>query len=70
MNDRLEIAFAAMFAALVAGMLILLISLTLIVLELGFLLLLVVGPFFLIVERIQDFAAHRGPLVSSARRRP
>ncbi len=48
-TTRLEIAFAAMFAALVAGMLILLISLTLIVLKLGFLLLLVVGPFFLII---------------------
>jgi hypothetical protein len=48
-TTRLEIAFAAMFAALVAGMLILLIALTLIVLKLGFLLLLVAGPFFLIV---------------------
>jgi len=48
-TTRLEIAFAAMFAALVAGMLILLISLTLIVLKLGFLLLLVAGPFFLII---------------------
>ncbi len=38
-----------MFAALVAGLLILLISLTLIVLKLGFLLLLVAGPFFLII---------------------
>jgi uncharacterized membrane protein YgcG len=38
-----------MFAALVAGLLILLIALTLIVLKLGFLLLLVAGPFFLIV---------------------
>jgi hypothetical protein len=37
------------FAALVAGMLILLIALTLIVLKLGFLLLLVAGPFFLII---------------------
>jgi hypothetical protein len=48
-TTRLEIAFAAMFAALVAGLLILLIALTLIVLKLGFLLLLVVGPFFLII---------------------
>ncbi|HEU5392786.1 MAG TPA: type IV secretion system protein [Streptosporangiaceae bacterium] len=48
-TSRLEIAFAAMFAALVAGLLILLIALTLIVLKLGFLLLLVAGPFFLIV---------------------
>ena len=48
-TTRLEIAFAAMFAALVAGLLILLIALTLIVLKLGFLLLLVAGPFFLIV---------------------
>ncbi|MFY9930399.1 MAG: type IV secretion system protein, partial [Streptosporangiaceae bacterium] len=48
-TSRLEIAFAAVFAAFVAGLLILLISLTLIVLKLGFLLLLVAGPFFLIV---------------------
>jgi len=48
-TNRLEIAFAALFAALVAGMLILLIALTLIVLKLGFLLLLVAGPFFLII---------------------
>jgi len=48
-TTRLEIAFAAMFAALVAGLLILLIALTLIVLKLGFLLLLVTGPFFLII---------------------
>src|ERR1700689_565717 len=38
-----------MFAAVVAGLLILLIALTLIVLKLGFLLLLVAGPFFLII---------------------
>ena len=44
-TTRLEIAFAAMFAALVAGLLILLIALTLIVPKLGFLLLLVAGPF-------------------------
>jgi hypothetical protein len=48
-TTRLEIAFAAMFAALVAGLLILLIALTLIVLKLGFLLLLVAGPLFLII---------------------
>ena len=46
---RLEIAFASLFAALVAGVLILLIAITLIILKLGFLLLLVAGPFFLIV---------------------
>jgi type IV secretory pathway VirB6-like protein len=46
---RLEIAFASLFAALVAGMLVLLIAITLIILKLGFLLLLVAGPFFLIV---------------------
>jgi hypothetical protein len=46
---RLEIAFAALFAALVAGILVLLIAITLIILKLGFLLLLVAGPFFLIV---------------------
>ena len=48
-TTRLEIAFAAMFAAVVAGGLILLIALTLIVLKLGFLLLLVAGPIFLII---------------------
>ncbi len=48
-TTRLEIAFASVFAALVAGMLILLIALTLIVLKLGFLLLLIAGPFFLII---------------------
>ena len=48
-TTRMEISFAAMFAALVAGLLILLIALTLIVLKLGFLLLLVAGPFFLII---------------------
>ena len=48
-TTRLEIAFGAMFAALVAVLLILLIALTLIVLKLGFLLLLVAGPFFLII---------------------
>jgi TrbL/VirB6 plasmid conjugal transfer protein len=48
-TTRLEIAFGALFAALVAGLLILLVALTLIVLKLGFLLLLVAGPFFLII---------------------
>ena len=48
-TTRLEIGFAAMFAALVAGLLILLISLTLIILKLSFLLLLIAGPFFLII---------------------
>ena len=48
-TTRLEIAFGAMFAAVVAGLLILLIALTLIMLKLGFLLLLVAGPFFLII---------------------
>jgi hypothetical protein len=46
---RLEIAFSGLFAALVAGALVLLIAVTLIVLKLGFLLLLVAGPFFLII---------------------
>jgi len=48
-TTRLEIAFAAIFAALIAGLLVLLIAITLIILKLGFLLLLVAGPFFLIV---------------------
>jgi len=48
-STRLEFAFAALFAAVVAGLLILLIALTLIVLKLGFLLLLIAGPFFLII---------------------
>jgi hypothetical protein len=48
-TSRLEIGFAALFAALVAGVLILLIAVTLIVLKLGFLLLLIVGPFFLLI---------------------
>jgi hypothetical protein len=48
-TTRLEIAFAALFAAVVAGVLILLISVTLILLKLGFLLLLIVGPFFLLI---------------------
>jgi hypothetical protein len=48
-TTRLEVGFAALFAALVAGLLILLISVTLILLKLSFLLLLIVGPFFLLV---------------------
>jgi hypothetical protein len=48
-TTRLEVAFAALFAALVAGVLILLVSVTLILLKLSFLLLLIVGPFFLLI---------------------
>ena len=48
-TTRLEIGFEALFAAVAAGLLVLLIALTLIILKLGFLLLLVAGPFFLIV---------------------
>jgi len=48
-TNRLEIGFEALFAALAAGLLVLLIALTLIILKLSFLLLLVAGPFFLIV---------------------
>jgi hypothetical protein len=48
-TSRLEIGFAALFAALVAGVLVLLIAVTLIILKLGFLLLLIAGPFFLII---------------------
>jgi hypothetical protein len=48
-TTRLEVGFAALFAALVAGLLILLISVTLILLKLSFLLLLIVGPFFLLI---------------------
>jgi hypothetical protein len=48
-TTRLEVAFAALFAALVAGVLVLLISVTLILLKLSFLLLLIVGPFFLLI---------------------
>jgi len=48
-TTRLEVAFAAFFAAVVAGVLVLLISVTLILLKLSFLLLLIVGPFFLLV---------------------
>ncbi len=48
-TTRLEISFAALFAAAIAGVLVLLIAVTLILLKLGFLLLLVVGPFFLLI---------------------
>ncbi len=48
-TTRLEIGFEALFAAVAAGLLVLLIALTLIMLKLGFLLLLVAGPFFLII---------------------
>src|SRR6202050_3824647 len=48
-TTRLEIGFAALFAAAIAGVLVLLIAVTLIILKLGFLLLLVVGPFFLLI---------------------
>jgi hypothetical protein len=48
-TTRLEIGLAALFAAVIAGVLVLLISVTLIMLKLGFLLLLVVGPFFLLI---------------------
>jgi len=48
-TTRLEVAFAALFAAAIAGVLVLLIAVTLILLKLGFLLLLVVGPFFLLI---------------------
>ncbi len=48
-TTRLEIGLAALFAAAIAGVLVLLIAVTLILLKLGFLLLLVVGPFFLLI---------------------
>jgi TrbL/VirB6 plasmid conjugal transfer protein len=48
-TTRLEVGFAALFAAVVAGVLVLLISVTLILLKLGFLLLLIAGPFFLLI---------------------
>ena len=48
-TTRLEVGFAALFAALVAGVLVLLIAVTLILLKLSFLLLLIVGPFFLLI---------------------
>ncbi len=47
-GTRLGIAFAAFIAAIFAGGLILLVSVALIVLKLGFLLLLMTGPFFLL----------------------
>ena len=48
-TTRLEIGFLALLAAMVAGVLVLLISVTLILLKLSFLLLLIVGPFFLLI---------------------
>lgn len=48
-TQRIGIAFAALFAAIAAGLLILLLSLALIIFKLGFLLLLVTGPFFLLI---------------------
>src|ERR1700691_5309364 len=48
-TTRLEIGLAAPAAAALAGVLVLLIAVTLILLKLGFLLLLVVGPFFLLI---------------------
>ena len=58
-TTRLEIGFAALFAALLAGVLVLLIAITLILLKLGFLLLLVAGPFFLIVGTHPGFGRVR-----------
>jgi hypothetical protein len=46
-TSRLAVAFGGLFAALVAGMLIMVISLALIVVKISFLLLLVAGPVFL-----------------------
>lgn len=48
-SQRIGIAFAALFAAVVAGILILLLSLALIIFKLGFLLLLITGPVFLLI---------------------
>lgn len=47
--QRIGIGFAALFAAVVAGILILLLSLALIIFKLGFLLLLITGPVFLLI---------------------
>ncbi|HZB34039.1 MAG TPA: type IV secretion system protein, partial [Streptosporangiaceae bacterium] len=46
-TSRLAVAFGGMFAALVAGLLILVIAIALIVVKIAFLLLLVAGPIFL-----------------------
>ncbi|POM25080.1 TrbL/VirB6 plasmid conjugal transfer protein [Actinomadura rubteroloni] len=46
-TSRLAVAFGALFAALVAGLLILVIAIALIVVKISFLLLLVAGPIFL-----------------------
>ena len=69
-TTRLEIAFAAMFAALVAGLLILLIALTLIVLKLG--LPAAAGGGAVLPDRghaSRVRPGHRDPLVRDARRR-
>ena len=69
-TTRLEIGFEALFAAVAAGLLVLLIALTLIMLKLGFLLLLVAGPFFLIIGIHPGFGrVDRDPLVRDAGRR-
>ncbi|WP_281275823.1 type IV secretion system protein [Thermomonospora umbrina] len=46
-NSRLAVAFGALFAATVAGLLVLVIAIALIVVKIAFLLLLVAGPIFL-----------------------
>lgn len=46
-TSRLAVAFGALFAALVAGLLVLVIAIALIVVKIAFLLLLVAGPIFL-----------------------
>jgi hypothetical protein len=46
-NSRLAVAFGALFAALVAGLLIMVIAIALIIVKIAFLLLLVAGPIFL-----------------------
>jgi uncharacterized membrane protein YgcG len=46
-NSRLAVAFGGLFAALIAGVLILIIAIALIVVKISFLLLLVAGPIFL-----------------------
>lgn len=46
-TSRLAVAFGGLFAALVAGMLVLFISVALIILKIAFLMLLVAGPIFL-----------------------
>ena len=46
-TNRLAVAFGALFAAVVAGLLVMVIAITLIVVKIAFLLLLVAGPIFL-----------------------